>query len=108
MEDTDIQKFKQLKNKTLIYSLLIDALGMLSYFLPVLGDIVDIVWAPVSGLLIYQLYKKRLGTIGGIAGFIEEIAPQTDIIPTASILWFIKFVLNKEKTLQELKNQNNK
>ncbi len=106
MENNKIQKFNQLKNRTLVYSLIIDSIGMLSYLVPVAGDAVDFVWAPISGILIYFLFRKSLGIIGGAAGFIEELMPQTDIIPTATILWFIKFVLNKEKTMNEIEQTN--
>lgn len=102
MENNKLQKYKQLKKRTLVYSLIIDAIGMLTYLLPVAGDLIDFVWAPISGILIYFLFRKNLGIIGGTAGFIEELLPQTDIIPTATILWYIKFVLNKEKTLNEI------
>jgi len=89
MNEKDLQQFNKLKNRSLIYALIIDAIGMLTYLVPVAGDIVDFIWAPISGILIYFLFRRNLGVIGGTAGFIEELMPQTDIIPTATILWFI-------------------
>jgi hypothetical protein len=104
MEEEIILRFNKIKQKTLIYALIIDFIGMLSYLIPAAGDIVDFIWAPVSGVLIYFLFRKSLGIVGGSVGFIEELMPQTDIIPTATILWFIRFVFNKKRTLKELQN----
>ncbi len=106
MKEINSTKFNNIKRKTLIYAIIIDILGMLSYLVPVAGDVVDFVWAPISGILIFFLFRKGLGIIGGTAGFIEELMPQTDIIPTATILWLIKFVLNKEKTMNEIEQTN--
>ena len=104
MNNDNLQQFNELKNRSLIYALIIDVIGMLTYLIPVAGDIVDFIWAPISGILIYFLFRKSLGFVGGSVGFIEELMPQTDIIPTATILWFIRFVFNKKKVLKELRN----
>lgn len=37
-------------------SMLIDAVGLVTYLAPGLGEAVDVVWAPISGVLIYLLY----------------------------------------------------
>ncbi len=104
MEEKIVHRFNKVKQKTLIYALIIDLLGMVSYLIPAAGEIVDFIWAPISGMLIYFLFRKSLGIVGGSVGFIEELMPQTDIIPTATILWFIRFVFNKKKILKELSN----
>jgi hypothetical protein len=70
--------------------IIMDVMGMASYFLPVLGEFADIVWAPVSGYVFYKLFGGRLGLIGGVLGFLEEIIPFTDIIPSFTIAWFIR------------------
>ena len=61
---------------------LIDTLGVATFSVPVLGEIVDVVWAPVSAYLI----QRTFGMVGfTVVGFIEELLPFTDIIPTALI-----------------------
>jgi hypothetical protein len=70
--------------------IIMDVMGMASYFLPVLGEFADIVWAPVSGYVFYKLFGGRLGLIGGVLDFLEEIIPFTDIIPSFTIAWFIR------------------
>ena len=70
--------------------ILMDLVGMLSYALPAIGETFDLVWAPISGLVFYKLFGGRLGMIGGVLDFLEEILPFTDVIPSFTIAWFIR------------------
>ena len=66
-----------------------DLLGFISYGIPVLGELLDIVWAPVSALIFMKLFGFRKGFLGGIFNFVEEALPGLDFIPTFTITWFI-------------------
>lgn len=70
--------------------ILLDVIGMASYFIPALGEFADVVWAPISGFLFYILFGGRFGMIGAALNFLEEIIPFTDIIPSFTIAWFIR------------------
>jgi hypothetical protein len=70
--------------------ILLDLIGMASYFFPALGEFADIAWAPVSGYIFFKLFGGRFGMIGGVLNFLEEIIPFTDIIPSFTIAWFIR------------------
>lgn len=70
--------------------IIMDLIGMASYILPGVGEFSDIVWAPISGYVFYKLFGGRLGLIGGVLDFLEEILPYTDIIPSFTIAWFIR------------------
>lgn len=70
--------------------ILMDLVGMATYFFPGLGEFADIVWAPISGYIFYKLFGGRFGIIGGTLDFLEEIIPFTDIIPSFTIAWFIR------------------
>ncbi|CAM9772755.1 unnamed protein product [Discosporangium mesarthrocarpum] len=59
---------------------------MSSYAIPALGEVSDFGWAPVSAALIWYLYGN--GIIAGVA-FVEEILPGLDVVPTATIAWFL-------------------
>jgi hypothetical protein len=93
----------------LLLSLLIDAIGSASYLVPVVGEITDLGWAPVQMILLMALYETANGATnndgsnGSSAGgggadlewlkyvsFVEEILPFTDIVPTATLGWFIQ------------------
>ena len=70
--------------------IVLDIIGMSSYIFPALGEFADIVWAPISGYIFFKLFGGRLGAIGSVLNFIEEIVPFTDIIPSFTIAWFIR------------------
>jgi hypothetical protein len=70
--------------------IIMDIIGMATYFFPALGEFGDIVWAPISGYVFYKLFGGRFGLIGGVLNFLEEIIPFTDIIPSFTIAWFIR------------------
>lgn len=77
----------------LLCSLLLDGIGMLSYFFPGFGEITDVVWAPLSAYLITKLYKGKEGKVAGVISFVEEAIPGIDFIPTFSLMWIYTFVI---------------
>jgi len=76
------------KQPALALCILMDLIGMATYAIPFLGEFGDIFWAPLSGLVFYQLFGGWRGALGGIFSFIEEILPGLDFIPTFTIAWF--------------------
>jgi len=88
---------KERKYLLLLASLLFDAVGMLSFLVPGIGEFSDVIWAPVSALLIYKMYKGAEGKIAGMVSFFEEIIPGLDIIPTFTLTWIYKFIIKKGK-----------
>jgi hypothetical protein len=55
-----------------------------------LGEAEDLLWAPISGIIFYFMFGKKLGLSGGVFSFLEEITPGLDFIPTFTIAWFIR------------------
>lgn len=72
----------------LIFSIFIDLIGMVSYLLPGIGEVWDVIWGAISGFLIWLLYGNIF--VAGF-GFLEEIFPGTDIIPTATLMWCYEY-----------------
>lgn len=70
--------------------IVMDLVGMASYAFPAIGEFSDVVWAPISALVFNKLFGGRLGMIGGVLNFLEEIVPYTDVIPSFTIAWFIR------------------
>ena len=70
--------------------LLLDLIGALSYFIPVWGEWIDVVWAPVSAGLFYFLFAGKTGAIGSILTFAEETLPFVDIVPMFTIGYIIR------------------
>ena len=84
------------KKTKLILSLIFDGIGMFTYLVPVFAESLDIIWAPISGILLVLMYKGTVGKIAGLFGTIEELIPFTDIIPTFTITWFYTYIIRKE------------
>lgn len=84
------------KHKLLLLSILFDAIGMLSFVIPGVGEFSDVIWAPVSVYFITKMYKGTVGKVGGVVSFIEELGIfGTDLIPTFTLTWAYKYLLNK-------------
>lgn len=73
------------KIKRLALCLLLDAVGMLSFTIPLVGEFSDIIWAPLAALISYKMFGKERGKLTAITTFTEEILPFTDIIPSFTI-----------------------
>ncbi|WP_306352750.1 hypothetical protein [Flavobacterium sp. '19STA2R22 D10 B1'] len=85
------------KTTNLFLGLLFDAVGMLSYLIPGVAEITDLVWAPISGFILARMYKGTVGKVGGAISFIEELTPGLDIIPTFTLTWIYTYWIKKEK-----------
>lgn len=92
------KKYSQRKNLMLVLSLVFDVIGILTYFVPGLGEGFDLAWAPIAGFAMYVMYGGFLGVFGGMFVFLEELMPFTDVIPGFLIMWFVKYVLLAKKT----------
>ena len=93
-----MSKLKNNKFQHLFLSLLFDAIGMLSFVIPLLGDFSDVIWAPVAGWLMTRLYKGKLGQAAGFITFAEELLIGTDFMPTFTIMWLYTYVFKKAET----------
>lgn len=78
--------------------IVMDLLGYASFGIPILGELFDLIWAPVSALIYMKMFGFRRGFFGGIFNFVEELLPGTDIIPTFTITWFIQYAKRKKNT----------
>jgi len=85
------------KYKLLLIGLVIDVIGILtsSWVLPLVGDMADVVWAPLSAWLMTRLYKGTSGKVGGVITFVEEIVPGLDIIPSFTLMWMYTYIFKK-------------
>lgn len=91
-----VPQVKSYKYAKLILGIFFDLIGMISYGVPILAEVLDVVWAPVSGLLLACMYKGNVGKSAGLFGFFEEMLPGTDIIPTFTLTWFYTYIIKKE------------
>tara|TARA_R110000868_G_scaffold151466_1_gene375979 strand:+ start:23 stop:238 length:216 start_codon:yes stop_codon:yes gene_type:complete len=70
---------------------------MLSFIIPVLGEFSDVVWAPIAGYLMTTMYKGKVGKIGGVITFLEELFPFTDFIPSFTLTWIYNYLIKSSK-----------
>lgn len=71
--------------------LMLDVIGCVSFTIPFLGEFSDVIWAPVSGWIFYKLFQGRYGLFGGAFSFLEELLPFSDILPTFTLAWMIRY-----------------
>ena len=93
----ELQNATNNRSRDLVLSLLFDAVGLLSFSIPLLGEFSDVVWAPLAGFLMTWLYKGRVGKIAGIFTFLEEILPFSDVIPSFTLTWIYTYFVQKKK-----------
>ncbi|MGD1946149.1 MAG: hypothetical protein ACFB0A_07820 [Croceivirga sp.] len=89
-------KKKEKKIRNLLLGLLFDAIGMASILFPGLGDLLDVIWAPLAGWLMTRMYKGKIGQAAGIVTFVEELVPGLDVIPTFTIMWVYNYLIIKK------------
>lgn len=89
---------KENKYQKLALSLLFDAIGYVSYLIPGIGELSDIVWAPASAYLMTKMYKGNKGKIAGAIAFIEEAMPGLDVVPTFTLMWLFTYVFSSKES----------
>lgn len=89
------------KSPSLLFCIVMDVVGYLSYAVPGLGEIADVIWAPLSATIFAATFGGKRGLVGGLFNFIEEAMPGTDFIPSFTIMWFL---VNKGKVFQRDKS----
>lgn len=82
------------RTKNLLLGLLFDAIGMASILAPGLGDVLDVVWAPLAGWLMTRMYKGKIGQAAGVITVVEELIPGLDVVPTFTIMWVYTYLLS--------------
>ncbi|MEO8239163.1 MAG: hypothetical protein ABI793_16300 [Flavobacterium sp.] len=83
--------------KKLLLGLLFDAVGMVTFTIPLIGEFADVVWAPIAAFIMSKMYKGRVGRVAAVLTFAEEILPFTDVIPSFTITWIYTYFFQKQK-----------
>ena len=93
-------KYELEKKVKLFVAILIDLFGCISYLIHGLGEIFDLAIAPISAILVFVLFGRKLKWAAFT--FIEELVPMTDVIPSATIAWYSMYVTNELETISEM------
>lgn len=89
------------KYKLLRKGILYDLIGMASYFIPVVGPFLDLLWAPFAASQMTKMYPGTRGKIAAVIVFLEELSPGLDVIPTFTLTWLYVFVWKREKSTHQ-------
>ena len=83
---------------SLLLCIVMDVIGYASFAIPGLGELSDVVFAPVSALIFYKMFGGWKGGFGGIFNFAEEILPFSDFIPSFTIMWVWQYFTSAKQT----------
>lgn len=73
------------KHKKLLKCIVLDAIGMATVAVPVIGPFLDAIWAPIAASISYKMFGDKRGKFTSLITFIEELLPVTDVIPSFTI-----------------------
>ena len=86
------------RQPSLIFCIVMDLVGYASYSIPVLGELGDVIWAPISGIIFFLTFGGWKGALGGMFDFAEELLPGTDFIPSFTIMWFVQYLQKRRRS----------
>ncbi|MDQ1165018.1 hypothetical protein EDB96_2391 [Flavobacterium sp. S87F.05.LMB.W.Kidney.N] len=93
----DLNVVEDNRTSKLIIGLILDAIGMVSFSIPLVGEFSDVIWAPIAAFIMTRMYKGRVGRVASILTFVEEIIPFTDVIPSFTLTWIYTYFFQKNK-----------
>jgi hypothetical protein len=67
--------------------IIIDVIGSSSELLPIVGEVTDVIWAPIAALLMRNLFYGSNVVL--VLEFAEEVLPFTDVLPLATLCWVL-------------------
>jgi hypothetical protein len=86
------------QQSSLLFCILMDAIGYATYAVPFLGEFADVIWAPVSAFIFFKKFGGWKGAFGGVFAFVEELLPWTDFIPSFTIMWAWQTLITKKRS----------
>jgi hypothetical protein len=92
-----VKNESSIKMQNLVLGLIFDAIGMSTYLFPGVAEFADVIWAPISRIIIMKMYKGNVGKVAGYISLFEELIPFTDAIPTFTLTWIYTYIIKKEK-----------
>jgi hypothetical protein len=87
---------------SLLFCIVMDFIGYATYAVPVFGEFIDIIWAPVSAFIFYFAFRGWKGGFGAVFNFIEELMPGTDFIPSFTLMWLLQNAVRKKQAKKVL------
>ena len=82
----------------LVICIIVDLIGTFSSVIPVVGEISDAVWAPISAIILFLLFGNKTGAVGALINLGEELSLGFDFIPTLTLTWIYVHLKKDVKT----------
>ncbi len=74
--------------------LLLDVVGAATYFLPGVGELFDVVYAPIQATVAWSFFGgESWGKVWTGVALAEELLPFFDIFPSMTVGWMMKYLL---------------
>jgi hypothetical protein len=93
--------YQREKSTKLMVSIALDCVGMMSFLVPGVGELADVVWAPIAAAANFLMFRGSTGLLGGAGTFLEEFLPGADWIPSFTITWGIKYIVRENQTIAD-------
>ena len=93
--------YQREKSTKLTIAIALDIVGMMSFLVPGVAELTDVVWAPIAAVANFLLFRGFTGAAGGMGTFLEELLPATDWIPSFTITWGIKYIVRENQAIAE-------
>ena len=90
---------KMKKHPSLPFCIIMDLIGYATYAIPFLGEVGDVIWAPISAIIFFISFGGKKGALGAVLNFVEELSPGLDFIPSFTIMYFLQNWARKKKTI---------
>jgi len=75
--------------------------GAANEVIPLVGELVDVIYAPIAALLLRQLFSGS--NVVFLLEFTEEILPFTDVLPLATICWVVESFFSSGRLARALR-----
>lgn len=72
----------------LAVSVITDGIGYFNLMIPILGQVMDLGWAPLSAAIVQYLYNNRFLTL---LNFAKTVLPFTDLLPITTVAWALQY-----------------
>jgi len=102
MQIVNLTAMQKPRKVSLLFCLLMDALGYATYILPALGEFADILWAPISAFIFYRTFGTWKGTL---FNFLEEVLPGLDFIPSFTLMWLWRLGKSGKSVVPEVRKR---
>ena len=97
-ENSTHEAYRTRKYAKLALAIALDLIGMTTFLIPGLGEVGDLVWAPMASLAGFIMFGGFTGAAGAAVTFTEELLPGTDWIPSLTLTWLMKYVVLDQRT----------